>query len=74
MGDGNLLEDGELAEITVYLAKGTPDGDGLIDAGMLTKALATNTGFTLEIKPPTGSVIALNRTTPAALEAVMELR
>ena len=64
----NLLEEGELAEITVYLHNGAT-------AGMLTKnALETNTAFTLEVKPPTGSVIALNRTTPAALEPVMELR
>jgi flagellin FlaB len=57
----DLLEDGELAEITVSLAG-------------LTTALGANTEFTLEIKPPTGAVIGINRTTPAALEAVMELR
>ena len=57
----NLLEEGELAEIEVDLTG-------------LTTALAENTEFTLEIKPPTGAVIGINRTTPAALEAVMELR
>ncbi len=57
-----LLEEGELAQITVDLTGLTP-----------TK-LAANTAFTLEIKPPTGGVIQINRTTPAAIEAVMELR
>jgi flagellin FlaB len=57
----NLLEEGELAEITVDLAG-------------LTTPLAENTEFTLEIKPPTGATINLSRTTPAAIEAVMELR
>lgn len=57
----DLLEDGELAEITV-------------DLSALTTALSANTAFTLEIKPPTGGVLQINRTTPAAIEAVMELR
>ena len=62
--DGDaMLEDGELAEITVDL-----------DASGLTTPLAANTEFTLEIKPPTGAVLTLTRTTPAALESVMELR
>ncbi len=56
----NLLEDSELAEITVDLTG-------------LTTALGPNTAFTFEIKPPTGSVLKLERTTPAAIEAVMEL-
>jgi archaellin len=55
-----LLEDGELVELTVPL-------DGL------ETALGPNTEFTLEIKPPTGAVINLTRTTPPAIEAVMEL-
>lgn len=57
----NLLEEGELAEITVDLA-----GSSV--------TLGTNTPFTLEVKPPTGAVIQINRTTPAALEDYMELR
>jgi flagellin FlaB len=62
VGDGDdLLEEGELFEITV-------------DVSTLTTALAENTAFTLEVKPPTGAVLQINRTTPAALAAVMELR
>jgi len=56
----NLLEASELAEITV-------------DTSGLTTALGPSTPFTLEIKPPTGAVITLQRTTPAAIEAVMDL-
>lgn len=56
-----MLEDGELAEVTV-------------DLSGLTTALAANTEFTLEIKPPTGAVLNVSRSTPAAVETVMELR
>jgi flagellin FlaB len=61
-GDGdNVLEDGELAEITVDLSGlGTP--------------LGPNTEFTIEVNPPAGAVLNLSRTTPAAIETVMELR
>ena len=41
---------------------------------LTTANLAENTAFTLEIKPPTGAVLSVNRTTPASIEAVMELR
>ncbi len=56
-----MLEDGELAEVTV-------------DLSTLTTALGANTEFTLEIKPPTGAVLNFSRSTPAAIETVMELR
>ena len=57
----NLLEQDELAEITVAVTGLSP-------------LLGANTPFTLEVKPPTGAVISIERTTPAAIEAVMELR
>ncbi len=56
-----LLEEGELAEVTVSLAG-------------LTTTLGANTAFTLEIKPPTGAILSVNRTTPASIEKVNELR
>ena len=60
--DGDtMLEDGELAMLT-------------IPVGASGKLLTTNTEFTVEIKPPTGAVLNITRTTPAALEAFMELR
>lgn len=60
--DDDMLEDGELAEIALDLSSAT-----------LNTALGTNTPFTLEIKPPQGAVLNLQRTTPAALDTVMEL-
>ena len=56
----DLLEEGELAEITVTLS------------GLATK-LGANTAFNLEIKPPKGAVLNVNRTTPAAIQTVMDL-
>lgn len=56
----SLLEEGELVEMS-------------IDVSTLTTVLVENTAFTLEIKPQTGAVLNINRTTPAAIEAVMEL-
>lgn len=62
--DGDdLLEANELAEIVVTMPD--PAGDD---------ALGPNTQFTIEVKPPTGAVLDITRTTPAALEGVMELR
>lgn len=60
--DGDMmLEEGELAEIS-------------IDMSALTSAPGPNSEFTLEVKPPTGAVLNLTRTTPASIEPVMELR
>lgn len=57
--DNGLLEPGELAQISVPLE----------DVG-----LSTNTDFTIEVKPPTGAVLNIQRTTPAYLEAVNDLQ
>ena len=54
-----LLEAGELAEITVTLPE---------DVG-----LGINTSFVIEVKPPSGAVLNLQRTTPAYLELVNDL-
>jgi len=59
--DGDvLLEGSELAEVTIALTG-------------LTTPLGANTEFTFEIKPPTGAVLKIERDTPAAIEAVMDL-
>lgn len=55
----DLLEDGEMAEITVDVS------------GM---GLGTNTEFAIEIKPGEGGVIVVERTTPAFLDAIVDLR
>jgi flagellin FlaB len=58
--DGDsLLEARELAEITVPLSPSI--------------SLGTNTTFVVEVKPPQGAVLNLQRTTPANIETVMEL-
>ncbi|MBF6600649.1 MAG: flagellin [Dehalococcoidia bacterium] len=60
-GNANtLLEPGELLRITVDLA-----GNGV--------TVGTNATFSLELKPPTGSYLVIQRTTPPALETVNEL-
>jgi flagellin FlaB len=60
-GNG-LLEVGELAELTVTLT------------GNISNTLGTNTTFVLEMKPPNGAILNLQRTTPAWLDAVNDLK
>ncbi len=58
--DGDeLLDKGELVEITV-------------DVASLTNALGINTAFSLEMKPPKGAALTIQRTTPAYFDAVMD--
>ena len=57
----DLLEEGELAEITV-------------DISGLTTPLAENTQFALELKPAEGGVVVVERTTPAFLDTIIDLR
>jgi len=56
----NLLERGEMFEMTVNLT----------GAGEAVDAYHT---FTIEVKPPVGSVLVIERTTPASLDPVMIL-
>lgn len=59
--DGDeLLDKGELVEITV-------------DVASLDNALGINTAFSLEMKPPKGAALTIQRTTPAYFDAVMDL-
>lgn len=60
--DDDLLEAGELAEITVPLTDN------------LTDTLGINTDFSIEIKPPSGAVLNIQRTTPAYIETVYDLQ
>jgi flagellin FlaB len=55
-----LLEAGEMFEITVDM---TGAGENI----------GTYQTFTIEVKPPVGSALRIERTTPAALDAVMIL-
>ena len=59
-GDGdNLLENGELFEITVRIPTGS--------------ALDANELFTLEVVPPQGGTLLVERTMPAEIDTVMDL-
>lgn len=54
-----LLEQGELLEVSVDLTQ---------NAGM---AIPANKTFTLEVKPPSGSFMVIQRTTPASMAATI---
>jgi flagellin FlaB len=59
VGDGDsLLEPGELAEVAIDLAT---------ECG--TCVLTENETFTLELKPPTGSYLVVQRTTPSSMSS-----
>ncbi|MBC8452917.1 MAG: hypothetical protein H8D69_00425 [Chloroflexi bacterium] len=86
-----LIEQGEKAEITVWLLQrlngvadptanngvakySTADANGasgILTAGTL---LDENDQFTLEVKPESGSTLAIQRTTPARLDTIMDLK
>ncbi|MCL0070028.1 hypothetical protein M1N85_04950 [Dehalococcoidia bacterium] len=65
--DGDyLLEPGEKFQITITNLRAGADGP-------LTTALGTDHMFTIEIKPPVGAVLTLERTTPAVIDPIMNL-
>ena len=57
----NLLEPGEKMQITV-------------DVSHLSTALGAYDAFTLELKPDSGSTLSIERTIPAVVDAVMDLK
>ena len=82
--DGDdLLEDNEKAEITVWLldrdntiAVGTASSTVYSTAGGMISSntvLTTNDEFTIEMKPPSGAVLNIRRTTPSQFDTVMDL-
>ncbi|MBI2964865.1 MAG: hypothetical protein HYY34_01525 [Chloroflexi bacterium] len=83
----NLLEDNEKAEVTIWLLQrdflvtNATDTNGvkLYSAGGKGITAAANIPavsgkFTLQIKPPQGSVLTMERTLPAQFDTVMDLR
>ncbi len=85
----NLLEEGEKAEITVWLltrATGTAITDGASTGywtadsngsyGILSTGtlIGTNDQFTLEMKPDSGAVLTIQRTAPSRLDTIMDLK
>jgi flagellin FlaB len=86
MGDNgdNMLDPGEKAEIVVWLLNRTTatavtdnssvnymSSGGLTSSGTL---LTPNDRFTIEINPPSGSILTIRRTLPGALDTVVNLR
>ena len=59
--DDDLLEARELVEVTVPIT------------GNVTTGLGANKTFALEVKPPQGGTLVLERTTPSVIDAVMDL-
>ena len=58
-----LLEAGEVVEITVDL-----------ETTAYSLGLGTNTEFALEVKPLVGGIVIIERTTPAYLDTIIDLR
>ncbi len=86
----NMLDPGEKAEIAVWLldrntatAIGSNDSIAYMDGGgaggdggmtASSTVLAVTGSFTLEVKPEHGSVLTIQRTLPAVLKAIMDLK
>ncbi len=68
----NLLEPGEKYQVTIGNSTTTSGGGNLIDA--LSTDLTTNKTFDLEIVTPTGAVLTLERTTPAYIDLINDLK
>ena len=68
----NLLESGEKFEITVGSDNSTSGAGNLVNA--LSTPLSTNTQFDLSIVTPGGATLNLERTTPAWIDQIMNLR
>ena len=67
----NLLEANETFEIVVGDTTAGAGAGNLIDA--LDTALSVNSEFTIEVKPPVGAVLQIERTTPAYIDTIMNL-
>ena len=82
----SLLEEGEKAEITVWLlerATGVANATdtngvggwgtvgGILESGTY---IGTNDQFTIEVKPESGAVLTIQRTSPSRLDTVMDLK
>jgi len=53
---------------------GTADGGGTGGMASTNTLLTTNDEFTVEVKPPTGATLIIERTLPARLDTVMDLK
>jgi archaeal flagellin FlaB len=71
-GPDNILDSGEVFQITIGSDAHGVNGGNLIDA-LTVRPLGVNTSFILEVKPPLGATLILERTTPGFLEHVVSL-
>ena len=70
--DGDdLLEMNEKFEVTIGNATAAASGGNLIDA--LGTDLTVNKTFTIEVKTPVGAILNIERTTPAYIDAIVNL-
>jgi archaeal flagellin FlaB len=67
----NILDTNEIFQITVGSDVAGASGGNLVNA--LSHHLGINTQFTIEIKPPIGATLILERTTPAFIDHVLSL-
>ena len=68
----NLLESNERFEITIGNSDNGTGGGNLIDA--LDTALTVKKTFNIEVLTPVGAVLVIERTTPAYIDTVINLR
>ena len=72
--NGNyLLETNEKFQVTIGNSANGTAGGNLMDA-LSTNPLGVNKTFNLEIVTPTGAVLSIERTTPAYIDTIMNLR
>ena len=67
----DLLEQNEKFQITIGSSSENTSGGNLIDA--LTTNLSTNKTFSILVQTPVGAVLEIERTTPAYIDAIMNL-
>ena len=70
--DDDLLESNERFQITIGSATAGSGAGNLCDA--LSNALTTKRTFNIEVLTPVGAVLQMERTTPAYIDTIMNLR
>ena len=70
--DDDLLETNEKFQVTIGNSTTAQGGGNLIDA--LDTDLTVNKEFTIELKPPIGAVLNIERTTPPYIDTIMNMR
>ncbi|MDA1279037.1 MAG: hypothetical protein O3B95_03220 [Chloroflexi bacterium] len=86
----SLLEEGEKAEVSVWLLRrdntyaatanngvdyyAAPDANGARGLLSTDTIVSTNDQFTIEVKPESGAVLTIQRTAPSRLDTIMDLK